>query len=199
MSKSRSRRPSTGRGAPPTGERGTAIRTTASRRATRTTLPWSCWTRLSRGSLQRGRRLALRPGRRPAVHSVGYGAQLVTSGPGGKIFHYADIRYVAIGTLNSITPAWLRISQNASTGNGGTCYGDSGGPKFLGASASETTSSPRRRSRATRPAGRRTSTTGSTRPPRGRSSVSSSPFLKALGGRALRKRGPAATHEDDRR
>lgn len=70
--------------------------------------------------------------------SVGYGAQLVTSGPGGKIFHYADIRYVAVGTLNSITPAWLRISQNASTGNGGTCYGDSGGPNFLGAGASET-------------------------------------------------------------
>ena len=70
--------------------------------------------------------------------SVGYGAQLVTSGPGGKIFHYADIRYVATGTLNSVTPAWLRISQNASTGNGGTCYGDSGGPNFLGAGASET-------------------------------------------------------------
>jgi hypothetical protein len=69
--------------------------------------------------------------------SVGYGAQLVTSGPGGKI-HYADIRYVATGTLNSVTPAWLRISQNASTGNGGTCYGDSGGPNFLGAGASET-------------------------------------------------------------
>jgi secreted trypsin-like serine protease len=70
--------------------------------------------------------------------SVGYGAQSVTHGAGGSIFHYADIRYVGVGTLNSITPAWLRISQNASTGNGGTCYGDSGGPNFLGAGASET-------------------------------------------------------------
>jgi V8-like Glu-specific endopeptidase len=70
--------------------------------------------------------------------SVGYGAQLVTSGPGGKIFHYADIRYVSTGTLNSINPAWLRISQNPSTGNGGTCYGDSGGPNFLGAGSGET-------------------------------------------------------------
>ena len=70
--------------------------------------------------------------------SVGYGAQSVTSGPGGKTFHYADIRYVASGTLNSINPAWLRISQNRSTGNGGTCYGDSGGPTFLGADSSET-------------------------------------------------------------
>ena len=70
--------------------------------------------------------------------SVGYGAQAVTNGPGGKTFHYADIRYVSTGTLNAITPAWLRISQNPSTGNGGTCYGDSGGPNFLGAGFGET-------------------------------------------------------------
>jgi secreted trypsin-like serine protease len=72
--------------------------------------------------------------------SVGYGAQAVTNGPGGKTFHYADVRFVAVGTLNSApgNDAWLRISQNASTGNGGTCYGDSGGPNFLGAGSSET-------------------------------------------------------------
>lgn len=69
---------------------------------------------------------------------VGYGAQSVTSGPGGKTFHYADDRYRAVGTLNSINPSWLRISMNPSTGNGGTCYGDSGGPNFLGAGANET-------------------------------------------------------------
>ena len=70
--------------------------------------------------------------------SVGYGAQAVTNGPGGKTFHYVDIRYVAVGTLNSLTKSWLRVSQNASTGNGGTCYGDSGGPNFLGAGTGET-------------------------------------------------------------
>jgi secreted trypsin-like serine protease len=70
--------------------------------------------------------------------SVGYGAQAVTNGPGGKTFHYSDVRFVAVGTLNSVTPSWLRISQNASTGNGGTCYGDSGGPNFLGAGSTET-------------------------------------------------------------
>jgi len=70
--------------------------------------------------------------------SVGYGAQAVTNGPGGKTFHYADVRYVATGTLNSINPSWLRISQNPATGNGGTCYGDSGGPNFLGAGGRET-------------------------------------------------------------
>jgi V8-like Glu-specific endopeptidase len=70
--------------------------------------------------------------------SVGYGAQAVTNGPGGKTYHYADVRYVSSGTLNTVTPAWLRISQNPSTGNGGTCYGDSGGPNFLGAGTGET-------------------------------------------------------------
>jgi V8-like Glu-specific endopeptidase len=70
--------------------------------------------------------------------SVGYGAQAVTNGPGGKTFHYADVRFVSTGTLNSINPSWLRISQNPATGNGGTCYGDSGGPNFLGAGSSET-------------------------------------------------------------
>ena len=71
---------------------------------------------------------------------VGYGAQAVTNGPGGKTFHYADTRYVSTGTLNSApgNDSWLRISQNSSTGNGGTCYGDSGGPNFLGAGPDET-------------------------------------------------------------
>jgi hypothetical protein len=70
--------------------------------------------------------------------SVGYGAQAVNNGPGGKTYTYTDVRFYSVGTLNSIQPSWLRISQNASTGNGGTCYGDSGGPNFLGAGSSET-------------------------------------------------------------
>jgi V8-like Glu-specific endopeptidase len=64
--------------------------------------------------------------------SVGYGAYEVTNEPGGHQYLYNDLRMVATGTLNSINKAWLRISMNPSTGNGGTCYGDSGGPNFLG-------------------------------------------------------------------
>jgi secreted trypsin-like serine protease len=64
--------------------------------------------------------------------SVGYGAYEVTNGPGGHQYLYDDVRGVATGTLNSVTKSWLRISMNPSTGNGGTCYGDSGGPNFLG-------------------------------------------------------------------
>ena len=64
--------------------------------------------------------------------SVGYGAYEVTNEPGGHQYLYNDIRMVATGTLNAVNPAWLRISMNLATGNGGTCYGDSGGPNFLG-------------------------------------------------------------------
>ena len=66
------------------------------------------------------------------ITSVGYGAQSVTMGAGGATFHYADIRYVATGSVNSLNKAWIRASMNPSTGDGGTCYGDSGGPNFLG-------------------------------------------------------------------
>jgi V8-like Glu-specific endopeptidase len=64
--------------------------------------------------------------------SVGYGAYEVTKGPGGHQYLYNDVRGVATGTLNSITQSWLKISMNPSHGDGGTCYGDSGGPNFLG-------------------------------------------------------------------
>jgi V8-like Glu-specific endopeptidase len=66
------------------------------------------------------------------IVSVGYGAQSVTMGAGGANFHYADIRYVATGSVNSMNNAWIRASMNPATGDGGTCYGDSGGPNFVG-------------------------------------------------------------------
>jgi len=64
--------------------------------------------------------------------SVEYGAYEVTNDPGGHQYLYDDVRQYATGTLNAINKTWLRISMNPSTGNGGTCYGDSGGPNFLG-------------------------------------------------------------------
>ena len=71
--------------------------------------------------------------------SVGYGAQAVTVDH-GPTFHYADIRYAGTSDkLLAINKAWLRISMNPSHGDAGTCYGDSGGPNFLGAGAGETT------------------------------------------------------------
>jgi hypothetical protein len=69
--------------------------------------------------------------------AVGYGAQSVTIDH-GPVFHYADVRYGATGALTTRTPSWLRLSMNPALGYGGTCYGDSGGPNFLGAGATET-------------------------------------------------------------
>ncbi len=65
---------------------------------------------------------------------MGFGAYEVRNQPGGKDFVYADVRMVSVGTLNATNQAWLRISQNAAKDDGGTCYGDSGGPNFLGTS-----------------------------------------------------------------
>ena len=69
---------------------------------------------------------------------MGYGAQSVTIDH-GPTFQYADIRYAATSDrLFAINKAWLRISMNPTLGDGGPCYGDSGGPNFLGAGATET-------------------------------------------------------------
>jgi len=66
---------------------------------------------------------------------VGYGSLAPASRLGEKTC--IDTRNQASGSLNSLTNAWLRQSQNPSTGNGGTCSGDSGGPNFLDGSDSD--------------------------------------------------------------
>jgi Trypsin len=66
------------------------------------------------------------------ITAVGYGAYRVTMGAGGATFWYDDVRMRSTGSLNAVTKSWLRISQNPATGDGGACYGDSGGPNFLG-------------------------------------------------------------------
>jgi hypothetical protein len=66
------------------------------------------------------------------IVAVGYGAQSVTSGHGPKVLNYADVRYVATGSFTTLTQVYLKASMNPAHGDGGTCYGDSGGPNFLG-------------------------------------------------------------------
>jgi secreted trypsin-like serine protease len=74
--------------------------------------------------------------RRTAFTSVGYGAQETTKphgwGAPGPSFTYLDTREWATGYFNALGKGYLTISQNINTGSGGTCYGDSGGPQFLG-------------------------------------------------------------------
>jgi hypothetical protein len=70
---------------------------------------------------------------------VGYGAleRQHTPGSGQPVFGDGGTRMFAVSTFRALNDAWLRLSQNPSTGNGGTCYGDSGGPNFLGAGEGE--------------------------------------------------------------
>ncbi len=57
--------------------------------------------------------------------------------PGGpNAFFFDSTRRYALQSFLSLEPAWLNLSENPSTENGGTCYGDSGGPHFLGGVAS---------------------------------------------------------------
>ena len=65
--------------------------------------------------------------------TVGYGTLRddKTGGPHALGDDYGE-RYFAEQTFLALKPYWLQLSMNPSTGNGGTCYGDSGGPHFLG-------------------------------------------------------------------
>jgi secreted trypsin-like serine protease len=68
--------------------------------------------------------------------AVGYGT--VRTGPTGgpNAFFFDSTRRFALQSFLSLEPAWLNLSENPSTHNGGTCFGDSGGPHFLGGTSS---------------------------------------------------------------
>lgn len=70
--------------------------------------------------------------------AVGYGMHEPVNGPGGMSGSTTNDRWQSVSGFNSLTNAWLRLSQNDARGYGGTCYGDSGGPNFLGSGANET-------------------------------------------------------------
>jgi len=70
--------------------------------------------------------------------AVGYGLHEPIIGGGPISFADTNDRWRSVSEFNALTQAWLRLSQNNATGDGGTCYGDSGGPNFLGSGANET-------------------------------------------------------------
>lgn len=80
------------------------------------------------GTLQQGQRFT----------AVGYGVHQAQVGGGPYSFPSDNFRWVAVSEFNAMTTVWLRLSQVGAKGDGGTCYGDSGGPNFLGAGANET-------------------------------------------------------------
>ena len=70
--------------------------------------------------------------------AVGYGNQERVVGGGPPVFGPYGSRRVAVGSFFALNKNWLRLSMNPALGDGGTCYGDSGGPNFLGAYETET-------------------------------------------------------------
>lgn len=66
--------------------------------------------------------------------AVGYGSVRDSKTGGPHALYWEGARRFVSGTYNSLTKSWLKISMNPSTGDGGSCYGDSGGPHFLGES-----------------------------------------------------------------
>jgi hypothetical protein len=76
---------------------------------------------------------ALQTANKTTFTSVGYGVQRITGEfeTAEKIREYATPYLKAINTNSTGTFSML-LSNNASTG--GTCFGDSGGPNYLGSS-----------------------------------------------------------------
>ena len=65
--------------------------------------------------------------------NAGYGVQNRVVGHGVPFFQDLNPvpRMFSFSSFNSLNKGYLRLSQNPSTGDGGTCFGDSGGPNFL--------------------------------------------------------------------
>lgn len=71
---------------------------------------------------------------------VGYGLQNRVVGGGPPFFEDSNPipRMFASSSFSALNPGYLRLSQNPATGNGGTCFGDSGGPNFLDVNSRQT-------------------------------------------------------------
>jgi len=71
--------------------------------------------------------------------AVGYGVHEPQPGTGPlpETFPFDGKRWNAVSEFRALNASWLRLSQNSATGDGGTCFGDSGGPNFIGSGATE--------------------------------------------------------------
>lgn len=63
--------------------------------------------------------------------AAGYGTVRTDKTGGFASFSFDGDRRWVRQTYMNLLPAWLNLSMQPSTGDGGTCYGDSGGPHFL--------------------------------------------------------------------
>ncbi|MEV4425727.1 trypsin-like serine protease [Streptomyces sp. NPDC049602] len=61
---------------------------------------------------------------------AGYGTEEAARGPGGQTHPGGGVRMKAPVSFDALNSAWVRLAMTAPQGNGGACYGDSGGPNF---------------------------------------------------------------------
>lgn len=64
--------------------------------------------------------------------TVGYGGRRTTHQGGFQSILGNRKRRYALQHVKTIQSQWISLDMNPATGNAGTCYGDSGGPHFLG-------------------------------------------------------------------
>jgi hypothetical protein len=64
--------------------------------------------------------------------AVGYGMLRDDKTKGSQSLYGAGERYFTEQSFLALRPYWLELSSNPSLDSGGACYGDSGGPHFLG-------------------------------------------------------------------
>jgi secreted trypsin-like serine protease len=64
--------------------------------------------------------------------AVGYGTVRDDKTGAPPALFLDGIRRYTTGTYSALTKSWLKISANPAKDDGGACWGDSGGPHFLG-------------------------------------------------------------------
>jgi hypothetical protein len=63
--------------------------------------------------------------------AVGYGTEEAVRQPGGHVHPGGGVRLKAPEGFNALNASWVRLDMHENHGNGGACYGDSGGPNFV--------------------------------------------------------------------
>jgi secreted trypsin-like serine protease len=70
--------------------------------------------------------------RNQTITAVGYGTVRDIKQTGPNAFYFDSTRRFVFERFRNLLANWVDAFQNPSLGTGGTCYGDSGGPHFLG-------------------------------------------------------------------
>jgi hypothetical protein len=67
---------------------------------------------------------------------VGYGVSVESTGGGPRVWSGPRTRMYAptflVASQNRISDEYIKLTANPAQGKGGTCFGDSGGPDFIG-------------------------------------------------------------------